>query len=132
MTTIKEENLTIREEQLANGLLIIFTDESNRYFGDYHRICVVATIVCNLQDLPTESSDDEIFRSKAIESLGEQLSVIKRFERMGVETANVEKVRIALIDDFLRHAASYLSRPDYPRSLVKAEMNKSRTRRFYA
>ena len=130
MTTTKEGSLTIREEQLVNGLRIVFTDESNRYFGDYHRICVVATIVCNLQDLPTESQDDEIFRSQAIESLGEQLSVVKRFERMGVKTADVEKVRIALIDDFMHHAASYLSRTDYPRSLVKAEMNKSRTQRF--
>ena len=132
MTTINKEQLTIREEQLTNGLRVVFTDESNRYFGDYHRICVVATIGFNLQDLPTESPDDEIFRNQAIESLGEQLSVVKRFERMGVESADVEKVRTTLIDDFLQHTATYLSRPDYPRSLVKAEMNKSRTRRFYA
>lgn len=132
MTTIKEERLTIKEERLANGLRIIFTDESNRYFGDYHRICVVATIVCNLRDLPTESSDDEIFRCQAIESIGEQLSVVKRFERMGVATADVEDVRTALISGFLHNAASYLSRPGYPRALVNAELEKRRTHRFYA
>ena len=51
----------IKEQLLDNGLQIVFTDESNRYFGDYHRICVVATIVCNLNDLLTETADDESF-----------------------------------------------------------------------
>ena len=123
---------TIKEERLANGLLIIFTDESNRYFGDYHRICVVATISCNLYDLPVENPDDETFRRQAVETFGKQLSVVKRFERMGVPTVDVEKVRTTLIDDFLRHAATYLSRPGYPRSLVNAELKKRCTHRFYA
>ena len=121
---------TIREEHLGNGLQIIFTDESNRYFGDYHRVCVVATIVCSFPEL-SEASIEEPFRGQAIEALGERFSVIKRIERMGVATADVDEVRTALIDNFLKHAASYLSRPEYPRSLVTAELNKRRTHRFY-
>lgn len=122
---------TIKEERLSNGLLIKFTDQSNRYFGDYHRVCVVATIVCNLNELPTANSDDEALRCQALEALGEQLLVVKRFERMGVASANVEDVRVALIDDFLRHASAYLSRPDYLRSLVNAELKKRPTHRYY-
>jgi hypothetical protein len=121
---------TIREERLDNGLQIIFSDESNRYFGDYHRVCVVATIVCSFPELSGESME-ESFRGQAIEALGERFSVIKRFERMGVATADVDEVRTALIDNFLKHAVSYLSRPEYPRSLVTAELNKRRTHRFY-
>ncbi len=121
----------IRQEQLANGLQIIFNDESNRYFGDYHRVCVVATIVCNLHDLPTANPDEEAFRSQGIEKLGEQLSVVKRFERMGVSSADVEAVRNSLIDDFLRNASVYLSRPGYLHSLVSAELKKRPTHRFY-
>ena len=122
---------TIKKERLSNGLQIHFVDESNRYFGDYHRVCVVATIICNLNELPATSSDEETFRSKAIESLGEQLSVVKRFERMGVASEDVEEVRTALIDDFLRHASVYLSRPGYTHSLVNAELKKRPTRRYY-
>ena len=122
---------TIKEERLSNGLQILFVDESNRYFGDYHRVCVVATIICNLNDLPAASSDEEAFRCQAIEALGEELSVTKRLGRMGVASAEVEVVRTALIDDFLRHASIYLSRPGYMRSLVNAELKKRPTHRYY-
>ena len=122
---------TIKEERLSNGLQILFVDESNRYFGDYHRVCVVATIICNLNDLPAASSDEEAFRCQAIEALGEELSVTKRLGRMGVASAEVEVVRTALIDDFLRHASVYLSRPGYMRSLVNAELKKRPTQRYY-
>ena len=122
---------TIKEERLSNGLQILFVDESNRYFGDYHRVCVVATIICNLNDLPATSSDEEAFRCQAIEALGEELSVTKRLGRMGVASAEVEEVRTALIDDFLHHASVYLSRPGYMRSLVNAELKKRPTHRYY-
>ena len=122
---------TIKTECLENGLQINFTDETNRYFGDYHRVCVVATLVCNLAAMPAKNPEEEAFRCRAVEALGEQLSVVKRFERMGVSSADVEDVRGALIDDFLRHASAYLSRPDYIRSLVNVELTKRPTRRFY-
>jgi hypothetical protein len=122
---------TIRHVSLANGLQIVFTDESNRYFGDYHRVCVVATIDCNLRDLPVSSAIDEALRCRAVAAFGEHFSVIKRFERMGVPSSEVELVRTTLIDDYLRHAAKYLSRPDYLCSLVNAELKKRPTQRFY-
>jgi hypothetical protein len=131
MTTSKEGHQIIKEQRLANGLLIVFTDVSNRYFGDYHRICVVATIVCNIKELSTENSDDESFFRQAIETLGEQLTIVKRLERMGVATANVEPVRTELVDSFLHHASSYLSRPEYPRAFVNAELKKRSTHCFY-
>jgi hypothetical protein len=121
----------LRKECLKNGLQIIFTDASNRYFGDYYRVCVVASILCNLSELEVANVDDEAFRCQAVAALGDQFSVVKRFERMGVSSADVENVRSALIDDFLRHASAYLSRPDYLRSLVNAELKKRSTHRFY-
>ncbi|MGK2944313.1 MAG: hypothetical protein ACSLFC_06205 [Desulfuromonadales bacterium] len=122
---------TIRQVPLANGLQIVFTDESNRYFGDYHRVCVVATIVCNLHELPADTIDEQALRCQAVDAFGEHLAVVKRFERMGVPTLDVDRVRTALIEDFLQHAASYLARPDYLRSLVNAELQKRPTHRFY-
>ncbi|MDT8444349.1 MAG: hypothetical protein RQ722_08660 [Desulfuromonadales bacterium] len=122
---------TIRQVSLANGLQIVFTDESNRYFGDYYRVCVAATIVCDLYDLPAGTIDEQAVRCQAIDAFGEHLTVVKRFERMGVPTLDVARVRTTLIDDFLQHAASYLARPDYLRFLVNAELHKRPIHRYY-
>ena len=116
----------IKHESLANGLEISFSDQSNRYFGDYHRICVIATISYDLDRLA-----DETLRLQATACFGEQLKVEKTFVRMGVTSADIEETRNALIDDFMRHAAAYLSRPDYPRMLVAAELSKPRSGRLY-
>ena len=117
----------MKHECLDNGLEISFSDQSNRYFGDYHRICVVATISYTLEHL----ADDEL-RLRAIAVYGGQFRVEKRFERMGVPSAEVEQTRNALVDDFMRHASTYLSRPDYPRLLIAVELSKQRSGRFYA
>lgn len=122
---------TLKEVRFGNGLHVRFVDESNRYFGDYHRICVVATIVCKLLDLRVDSADDLQFRDQAMQALGLELKIVKRFERMGVPSSEVETVRSALVEGFLQNASSYLSRSEYPRSLVAAELKKRRTHRFY-
>ncbi len=122
---------TLRETQLENGIKLVFTDESNRYFGDYHRVCVVATLICKLSLLPCVNSDDAVFKQKALDSLGKELTVVKRFERMGVASADVETVRTSLIETFLQHSSPYLSRAGYARSLVNAELNKPRKHSFY-
>ena len=116
----------IKHESLANGLEISFSDQSNRYFGDYHRVCVVATISYDLDRL-----SDEALRSQATACFGEQLKVEKSFVRMGVSSADVESIRNALIDDFMQNAAAYLSRPDYPCLLVAAKLSKPRSGRLY-
>ena len=87
--------------------------------------------MCEIRFEDLRFTDEEAFRCRAVEVLGEQLFVVKRFERMGVASADVEDVRGALIDDFLRHASTYLARPEYIRSLVNAELNKRPTHRFY-
>jgi len=117
----------MKHECLDNGLEISFNDESNRYFGDYHRICVVVTISCPIEQL----ADDDL-RLRAIAVYGEPIKLEKRIERMGVPSAEVEQVRNALIDDFMRQATIYMSRPDYPRLLVTAELSKQRSGRLYA
>ena len=117
----------MKHECLDNGIEISFSDGSNRYFGDYHRVCVVVTISYALDQL----TDDEL-RLRAIAAYGEQINLEKRLERMGVPSAEVEQTRNALVDDFMRHASTYLSRPDYPRLLIAAELSKQRPGRFYA
>ncbi len=122
---------TIKGELLGNGLQINFADESNRYFGDYHRVSVVTTIICNLHDLPSTNPEEAGFRRLAIETFGDELRIVKRFERMAVPTTDIDAVRAALVEDYLRHASTYLARPGYPSSLVDAELKKRRAPRFH-
>ncbi len=122
---------TIRQEKLNNGLQIHFVDESNRYFGDYHRVCILVTLLYPVAELPVVNSDDEVFRDRAIAKLGKELKIVKRLERMGVPTADVERVRQSMIEAFLDNSSVYLNRPGYPRSLVDAELKKRHTHSFY-
>ena len=117
---------SFKQARLENGLELSFSDVSNRYFGDYHRICIVATLAFPLERLV----DDEL-RRRASAVFGQRLEVTKRLERMGVPSAELEQTRSAMVSDFLRHAASYLDRPDFPRRLVAAELRKVRSGRFH-
>lgn len=117
----------MQRERLDNGLEISFSDQSNRYFGDYYRICVVATI-----SYPLERLADQDLRLRAAAVYGGEFRVEKRLQRMGVPSADVERTRNALVADFLRQAFVYLSRADYPRLLVAAELNRQRSGRFHA
>jgi hypothetical protein len=112
----------IRREKLGNGLRITFTDQSNRYFGDYYRVCVAATIECDLADLPADNAEQAALRDLAMETFGATLCVSRRLERMGVPTADVKTVLAELIEDYLGHASGYLCRPGYPQQLLAAEL----------
>jgi len=92
-----------RSETLDNGVKVTFTDRSNRYFGDYHRVQVEAWI------------------SVPVAGREEPLVQLRSLERMGVAGNEVMTVRDRLADDFWSHAAGYLGRPDYPARLQAAE-----------
>jgi len=118
----------IREHRLANGLLIAIFDETNRYFGDYHRVFL--RVVLHYDLTPADRNDP--FWSEARDRLGPELRLEKTLERMGVADSEVEGTVAALVDNFLATADEYLTRPDYPRQLVIREMEKRRkTTRIY-
>lgn len=91
-----------RSEKLPNGVSVAFIDRSNRYFGDYHRVLVEARI-----SVPVAGREEPLVQARSL-------------ERMGVAGSEVTTVRDRLADDFWRHAAGYLGRPDYPARLQTA------------
>ena len=117
---------TIKDIFLDNGLEISFSDKSNRYFGDYHRICVIVTISYAVDHLA-----DDVLRLQAAAVHGERIEVTRHLVRMAVPSAECEQVRKSLVDDFMRHAVEYLSRPNYPRLLVAAKLRKTGPRGFH-
>lgn len=99
---------SFRSETLANGLSAAFFDQSNRYFGDYHRVRVEVRISVPHPDR------------------AEPLVKVLILERMGVPGAEVATVRRQLCDNFWDHASGYLGRPDYPARLLAAEQQNRR------
>ncbi len=92
---------------LENGLVIRFYDQSNRYFGDFHRVCIEVSITLP-QDL------------KMSAGLSRETGCFERtLEKMGVPSADLETVRNALIDAFLTTSRAYLERPDFPEQLLR-------------
>lgn len=107
------------EKVLANGLHLRFFDQSNRYFGDYHRVRVVVEI-----ELPLESElvgDPELLDA-ARKRFGASLVTTKILERMGVEGARVDGLRAELVASYDREVESYLDRPEVPLRLLRAEL----------
>ena len=104
-----------RTERLVNGVVAEFIDRSNRYFGDYHRVCIEVRLMASVPD--------------AASGEGTSLQTVKVLERMGVPGIAVEATRNRLADDYWRHAGSYLAHPDYPARLA-ASQNKGAKRRL--
>lgn len=103
-----------RSETLDNGVIVEFFDLSNRYYGDYHRVCVEVRLTIPL-------ADGNVPASEAQAGLPEVLQRTLQLERMGVAGAEVATVRERLVVDFLRHAGRYLALPDYPARLAAAD-----------
>jgi hypothetical protein len=101
-----------RNDILANGIAVEFSDVSNRYFGDYHRVRVVVRLLVSRPDRE------------------QPLVKVHTLERMGVPGAEVEAVRNRLAEDYWQHAGRYLAHPDYPARLRAAEAASSSRRQL--
>lgn len=100
-----------RSEKLDNGIRVDFVDQSNRYFGDYFRVCIEVRL--------------QVPRPQG----GEPLVKVRTLERMGVSGAEVETVRALLVDSYWQHAGRYLTHSAVPARLLAAEASAPRHRR---
>lgn len=107
------------EETLANGLHLRFFDQSNRYFGDYHRVRIVVAIELALDN---KLLDDQELLSAGKKRFGATVTTSKVLERMGVPGARVAALRAELVASYQLEAQSYLSRPEVPLRLLRAEL----------
>jgi hypothetical protein len=78
--------------ELGQGMTLGVVDETNRYFGDYHRVCLRTTLSCSL----------------AVVGGPERVELVKTLERMAVSTERVEQVREQLLENFIEHVRRYL------------------------
>lgn len=107
------------EERLTNGLYLRFFDQTNRYFGDYHRLRIVVEIELNLSN---ELLTDPELLAAAKKRFGASLTTSKVLERMGVPGSRVDALRAELVASYQTEVQSYLSRPEVPLRLLRAEL----------
>ena len=107
------------EETLANGLHLRYFDQSNRYFGDYHRVRIVVAIELLLSNVLL---DDPELLAAGRKRFGVALTTSKVLERMGVPGSRVDELRAELVASYQREVQSYLSRPEVPLRLLRAEL----------
>ena len=107
-----------RAVELENGLKVCFYDISNRYYGDFHRVCIEVKI-----DIPSQSillSDEQ---ARLAEKLENPLCFETRLERMGVAGGELRRVREALVDSFLTSSSSYFNKPGFASQLLKKKLS---------
>lgn len=104
---------------LENGLAASFTDCSNRYFGDFYRVCIAVKVEIPLAsiELPVELAD-------AAGRLQGPLCFERSLERMGVASCELQTVRDALVDGFLATSRSYLCHPQFPLRVLKRKLQR--------
>jgi hypothetical protein len=111
--------LPFAEEILTNGLHLRFYDQTNRYFGDYHRVRIVVEIELTLNN---ELLDDPELLTAGKKRFGAVLTTNKVLERMGVPGNRVDSLRAELVASYQTEVQSYLSRPEVPQRLLRAEL----------
>lgn len=117
----------LRQERLANGLILEFHDVSNRYFGDYHRLHIEmqCRIPLDKSFTPLAPLSEEII-DQARRFFGDFLEFRRELTRMGVCGADLDQTRDRMIDDFMSTSGSYMSRDEFPARLVQRRLEQAR------
>jgi len=121
-------DLAVCREQLANGVELLVADETNRYFGDFYRVHLVA--ICRVvltDDLLQRAFDAPADRQRLRQACGDYVELRRILSRMGVAGPEVGSVRQALVDDFLATARKYMEGDDFPLSLLRRKLNERKS-----
>ena len=107
---------------LDPAVRVSFYDQSNRYFGDFHRVRVIAEVVFPVTHalLPDDLK-------ALVPMTEEQLVYTMPLERMAVPSDCLPAVRESLMDDFLTSARQYLLRKGFMESLLRRRFRQQKT-----
>lgn len=91
----------LSSEQLANGVQINFNDVTNRYYGDYHRVCI---------EVELRFASEEFAQGHKFQTL----------ERMGVSSADVKSVQEQLLNSFRQGTMTYMASENFEKKFLKS------------
>ena len=95
------KNKTVHEIVFKNNLKLQFTDESNRYFGDFHRLLIEVDALIETGAKPM------------------RLRYQRPLKKMGVATEDLANERSLLIEQFLATVEPYMQRDDFVPKLLE-------------
>lgn len=107
---------------LKNGLQLELHDQSNRYFGDYHRLKIEVRCAIPLDKQFFAGDEHHPDLLAARKKFGVSLRFERSLERMGVAGADVEQVREELVASFMKSSAAYLEHPDFVAKYVARQL----------
>ncbi len=102
--------------KVGDHLQIDFYDLSTRYYGDFHKVRILARAY-----FPPEQNN------------GNQQSVLyeRTLEQMGVPTANLASARQRLADAFLENTGRYLIKPGFAEKCLERKIRSRQEKRGY-
>jgi len=113
----------IYQATLPNQLELIIEDQSNRYFGDYHRVKLRVRCPVAVSAAAFNASQDPAADAAAAERiLGSEIVYEKSLERMGVAGEEFETIKQELLERFLQINRPYLARADFPARFIALKM----------
>lgn len=123
---------SIKVHTLNNGLQLEFFDQSNRYFGDYHRVKILIRCQVPLRPEWLAAAPEPLDLAQLRALLGDCVIFERALEQMGVAGAQLETVKNSLIDGFLNTTASYLGSEGFPGRFIfqKWQARSRRPQRF--
>lgn len=114
-------NKSFKIFKLNNNVVFEFFDQSNRYFGDYHRVKIkaIVTIPFVLDSLPEDLR-------KFAATYPECIKYEKSLRQMGVASSEVQMVTESLTEKFIESVSIYLEKKNFAENLLRKNM-KERT-----
>jgi len=88
-------------EQLSNGVRINFNDQTNRYFGDYHRICIEVVL---------RFARDDYAQAHTFQTL----------ERMGVSGGELEEMQHQVMTSFRQGTMKYMASDHFEEKFLQS------------
>ncbi|MCD6527658.1 MAG: hypothetical protein J7K75_11775 [Desulfuromonas sp.] len=92
-------------ETLANGVTVEFCDKTNRYYGDYHRVCIEVSLIF----------DDG------------QRHVFQTLERMGVSSDDLDSVKSQVVTAFRQGTMTYMAGDQFPQKFLALLSQRKKT-----
>jgi hypothetical protein len=105
--------------KLSSGLEIQIAEQTHRYFGDYHRVRISITSSIQLEQVTGLTPQEQELASRHLPAI---FSLCKTEEKMGVCSADLQKVRQDMLATFTQHAVPYLSAADFPARMVRSAL----------
>lgn len=92
-------------EELPNGITVEFCDQTNRYYGDYHRVCVEVSLLL----------------------VDGQRHTFQTLERMGVSGGDLERVKAEVMTAFRQGTLTYMTSEQFPQKFLTSLQQRKKT-----